>query len=257
MKAIRAIVPAAGKGSRLQKISGDMPKAMFSVNGRPMLEFVLENISFIDAKGIYIVVGYGKEKITEHFGDRYRYVEQKQLLGTGHAVMECAEHFTDFDGSVLIAFGDMPLFRYEEMEEMCQRHAESGAACTLMTAENPSLKLWARVIRDKNGRFERIVEGKDCTPEEACIKELFSGVMVFDSKALFDILPEMGCSNVQKEYYVTEVPELMVKKRMKVETYFTKDGDDLRGINTPEDLEACERILKERSARKECDALVR
>jgi len=64
---------------------------------------------------------------------------------------------------------------------------------------------------------------------------------------LFGILPKVGCENVQKEYYLTEVPELMVKEGMKVETYFTRDGDDLRGINTPEDLEVCERILKKRS----------
>ncbi len=250
MKTIRAIIPAAGKGSRLQKISGDLPKAMFPVGKKPMLEFVLENISFIDEKDIYIVVGYAKEKILEHFGDRYHYIEQKQQLGTGHAVMECTESFLDFDGSVLIAFGDMPLFRREEMEAMCRLHEESGADCTLMTAENESLKLWARVVRDENGRFSRIVEGKDCTPEQASIKELFSGVMVFNSKALFGLLPELGCANVQKEYYVTEVPELMVKHGMKVETYFTKDGDDLRGINTPEDLEMCERILESRLAAK-------
>ena len=250
MKAIRAIVPAAGKGSRLQSISAGLPKAMFSVGKRPMLELVLENISFIDEKEVYIVVGYGKEKILEHFGDRYHYVEQKQQLGTGHAVMECAESFKDFDGSVLITFGDMPLFRKEEMEAMCRQHVESGADCTLMTAENASLKLWARVVRDENGRFARVVEGKDCTAEQAEIKELFSGVMVFNSKSLFGILPEVGCANVQKEYYVTEVPELMAKKGMKVETYFTKDGDDLRGINTPEDLEICERISRERLAVK-------
>ena len=81
MKAIRAIVPAAGKGSRLQKISGDLPKAMFPVGNKPMLDFVLDNISFIDEKEIYIVVGYAKEKILEHLGDRYHYVEQKQQLG--------------------------------------------------------------------------------------------------------------------------------------------------------------------------------
>ena len=81
-------------------------------------------------------------------------------------------------------------------------------------------------------------------------KELFSGVMVFNSKSLFRVLPEMGCANVQKEYYVTEVPELMVGHGMKVETYFIKDGDDLRGINTPEDLAICERILNERLAAK-------
>lgn len=248
MKAIRAIVPAAGKGSRLQKVSGDLPKAMFEVGKRPMLELVLDNLSFVEQKDIYIVVGCGKEKIIEHFGDRYHYIEQKQQLGTGHAVMECTDAFADFDGSVLITFGDMPLFRKEEMEAMCRQHAENGAACTLMTAENPSLSLWARVIRDENGRFSRVVEGKDCTPEQAAIKELFSGVMVFDSKALFGILPEMGCANVQKEYYITEIPELMVKHSMKVDTYFTKDGDDLRGINTPEDLEICEKILTDRLA---------
>jgi bifunctional N-acetylglucosamine-1-phosphate-uridyltransferase/glucosamine-1-phosphate-acetyltransferase GlmU-like protein len=248
MEAIRAIVPAAGKGSRLQGISGDMPKAMLSVNGRPMIDFVLDNISFIEKDDVYIVVGYGKESVTEHLGESYHYVEQKQQLGTGHAVMECADAFRGFDGNVLITFGDMPLFRREEMEQMCKKHEESGADCTLMTAENPALTLWARVLRDECGNFCRVVEGKDCTPEEAKIKELFSGVMVFDSKALFRLLPELGCENVQKEYYVTEVPELMIKHGMKVETYFTRDGDDLRGINTPEDLEACERILEERFA---------
>ena len=248
MKEIRAIVPAAGKGKRLQKISGDMPKAMFRVNGRPMLEVVLENIDFIEEKDIYIVVGYGKDKIIQRFGDRYNYAEQTEQLGTGHAVMTCAEAFKDFDGTVLITFGDMPLFRREEMYKMCMQHQENNADCTLMTAENPELKLWARVVRDENGNFSSIVEGKDCTPEQAQLKELFSGAMVFNSKSLFEILPTVGCANVQKEYYVTEVPELMVKHGMKVETYFTKDGDDLRGINTPEDLEACEKILLSRYA---------
>ena len=248
MKAIRAIVPAAGKGKRLQKISGDMPKAMFRVGDRPMLEIVLENINFIEPKDVYIVVGYGKEKILEYFGDSYRYAEQTEQLGTGHAVMMCAEDFKDFDGTVLITFGDMPLFRRDEFYKMCRQHEENQADCTLMTAENPDLKLWARVERDAQGNFSAIVEGKDCTPQQAQIKELFSGVMVFNSKSLFEILPQVGCANVQQEYYVTEVPELMVKQGMKVETYFTADGDDLRGINTPEDLEMCEKVLRKRNA---------
>lgn len=248
MKPIRAIIPAAGKGKRLQKISGDLPKAMFRVDNRPMLEIVLENIDFVEADNVYIVVGCGKERIIEHFGQRYHYVEQKQQLGTGHAVMECAEAFEGFEGDVLVTFGDMPLFRRSEMEKMCRQHAESGAVCTLMTAENPELTMWARVTRDEKGNFAAIVEGKDCTPEQGRIKELFSGVMVFDSRALFEILPEVGCANAQKEYYLTQVPELMVAKGLKVETYLTADGDDLRGINTPEDLEVCQRILQERCA---------
>ena len=246
MENIRVIIPAAGKGSRLQKVGGDIPKAMISIGDRPMLEYVLDNVSFAKDKDICIVVGCGKEKIIEHFGNRFIYVEQKQQLGTGHAVMECANEFKDYDGDVLITFGDMPLFRKEEMLAMCSQHQQNDADCTIMTAENPSLELWARIVRDQNGRFCKIVEGKDCTPEQATIKELFSGVMVFDSKALFKTLPKVGCANVQKEYYLTEVLELMVNDGLKVDTYFTKDGDDLRGINTPEDLIICEKILKQR-----------
>ncbi len=248
MDKIRAVIPAAGKGTRLQAISGDLPKAMFRVANKPMLEIVLENINFVAPGDIYIVVGYGKEKIIEHFGDRHHYVEQTQQLGTGHAVMECAKEFEGYEGSVLVTFGDMPLFQRGEMLKMCQQHQQNGADCTLMTAENPDLKMWARVARDEQGKFQAIVEGKDCTPQQAQIKELFSGVIVFNSKSLFSVLPQMGCNNAQKEYYLTEVPELMAKQGMKVETYFTADGDDLRGINTPEDLEMCEKILKERYA---------
>ncbi len=245
---LRVIIPAAGQGKRLQAVSGDMPKAMFRVGGRPMLDIVLENTGFIAPADTYIVVGYAKEQILEYLGERYHYAEQKEQLGTGHAVMTCAEAFKDFDGDVLVTFGDMPLFRRSEMEKMCQLHRQAGADCTLMTAENPELTMWARVTRDENGKFAAIVEGKDCTPEQAQIKELFSGVMVFNSRSLFQILPQVGCANVQKEYYLTQVPELMTQQGMKVETYFTKDGNDLRGINTPEDLEVCEKILSQRYA---------
>ena len=248
MEQLRAIIPAAGKGKRLQEVSGDLPKAMYRIDGKPMLEIVLENVDFVKSEDIYIVVGYKKEQITEHFGNRYHYAEQTEQLGTGHAVMSCAEDFRDFDGTVLVTFGDMPLFHRNEMEKMCRQHAERGAACTIMTAENPELTMWARIVRDESGNFSAIVEGKDCTPQQAQIKELFSGVLVFDSKALFDMLPRLSCTNAQKEYYLTQVPELMVQHGLKVDTYFTQDGDDLRGINTPEDLEICRRILEKRMA---------
>lgn len=248
MQQLRAIIPAAGKGTRLQALSGNLPKAMFRVGNKPMLEIVLENTGFIDADDTYIVVGYEKEQIMDYFGSRYHYAEQTEQLGTGHAVMCCGEDFRDFDGTVLITFGDMPLFRRSEMEQMCRQHIASGADCTIMTAENPELKMWARIVRDEQGKFSAIVEGKDCTPQQTQITELFSGVLVFNSKSLFRVLPQVGCANAQKEYYLTQVPELMAGLGMQVDTYFTKDGDDLRGINTPEDLEICEKILEKRLA---------
>ena len=243
---MRAIIPAAGRGSRLNTQDGELPKVLHTVCGQPLLEIVLSQVDFIPDRDIYIVVGYQKEKVIEAFGGRYHYVEQEKQLGTGHAVMMCEPCFRDYEGTVLVTFGDMPLFRKEILEKTCAFHEARRADCTLLTAENPALPYWARVVRDGEGRFARIVEAKDCTPQEKRITELFSGVLVFDSRSLFRVLPEIGNNNAQKEYYLTEVPELMARRGMKVETVMTDDGDDLRGVNTPEDLIMVEQVMRRR-----------
>ena len=214
--------------------------------GRPLLQTVLEATDFIRPEDTYIVVGYKKDDVISYFGPKYHYVEQKEQLGTGHAVMVCAEDFRDFDGVVLVTFGDMPLFRAKDMKAMCEMLDRENADCVLMTAENPDLDLWARIVRGKDGRFASIVEGKDCTPEQKKITELFAGVLAFNSRSLFGILPGVRTNNVQGEYYLTEVPELMAENGMKVELYHNADGNDLRGVNTPEDLVICEEILRKR-----------
>lgn len=243
---MRVIVPAAGKGSRLHSAEANLPKVLHRAGGKPLLETVLEQLDFIAADDTYIVVGFQKEKVIAYFGDKYHYVEQKQQLGTANAVSVCEPWFKDYEGTVLVTFGDMPLFRREMMDAMCKHHEATGAACTLMTAENPELTFWARIVRDGEGKFASIVEAKDCNEEQKQIKELFSGVLAFDSKELFRILPEVGTNNVQGEYYLTEVPELMARKGMKIETFMTDDGDDLRGVNTQEDLLICEEIMRKR-----------
>lgn len=243
---IRAIIPAAGKGTRLSTSPDAPPKAMFRVAGRPLLEIVLEQTDFIAPENTYIVVGYKGTEIQGHFGPRYSYVEQREQLGTGHAVQQCAEDFQGFDGTVLVTFGDMPLFRRESMQELCRKLEAEQAACALLTANTDQFPLWARILRDADGRFQRIVEGKDCTPEQAQITELFAGVLAFDSKLLFQYLPRLDADNVQHEYYLTEVPELMARDGLPVTTVPTNDPDDLRGINTPADVAICECILRER-----------
>lgn len=247
---IRAIIPAAGKGTRLHSEQFDAPKAMRLCAGKPLLETVLDSVSFVNKENIYIVVGYKKEHILQYFQQPYHFVEQIQQRGTGDAVMACADAFRDFDGVVLVTFGDMPLFRREDMQAMCRKVEEEGADCVLMSAENPELDQWARIIRDENGDFQAIIEGRDCTKEQAKTRELFAGVLCFRSPSLFSILPQVGHDNAQGEYYLTEVPELMVKNHMKVSTYAIKDGNDLRGVNTLEDLERCEAELNKRLTSK-------
>ena len=197
---MRVIIPSAGKGRRLGTRDGEPPKVLHRVCGRPLLEIVLSQVDFIPDEDIYIVVGYQKEKVMQAFGSRYHYVEQNEQLGTGHAVRMCEPWFRDYDGTVLVTFGDMPLFRREILKKICAFHEARQADCTLLTAENPALPYWARIVRDKAGRFSRIAEAKDCTPEEKNIRELFSGVLVFNSRSLFRFLPEIGNSNAQGEY---------------------------------------------------------
>ena len=242
----RAIIPAAGRGTRLSTSPDAPPKAMFPLLGRPLIAYVLEQTDFIAPEDTWIVVGYKREEILAHCGDRYRYAVQEQQLGTGHAVMMCAEDFRDYDGTVLVTFGDMPLFRRECMKAMCEHNAARKAACTLLTAVNPAVPMWAHVARDANGRFERIIEGKDCTPEQLAQPELFAGVLAFDSRLLFEYLPKLHTANVQHEFYLTEIPELMAKHGLLVETFPTDNPDDMRGINTPDDIAVCEEIMRRR-----------
>ena len=243
---MRAIIPAAGKGTRLHLSGNDKPKVMQLALGKPLLETVLHETAFISPEDTYIVVGYKKDDVMGYFGDKYHYIEQKEQLGTGHAVRVCEDAFRDYDGTVLVTFGDMPLFRRECLEKLCREHEMSGADCTLLTAINDDLPYWARIIRDGEGSFAAIVEAKDATPEQTRIRELFAGVLVFNSRSLFSVLPDVGCRNKQHEYYLTEVPQLMRQRGMKIETFMTDDGDDLRGVNTPEDLRICEEIMKKR-----------
>ena len=243
---MRVIIPAAGKGTRLSSSPDAPPKALFRVCGRPLLDIVLEQTDFISPEDTWIVVGYKGEEIVSRFGDCYHYAWQRQQLGTGHAVAQCAKAFHGYDGVVLVTFGDMPLFRRESMREMCRLVEAERAACVLLTADTDQFPLWARILRDDGGGFARIVEGKDCTPEQSRITELFAGVLAFDSKLLFEYLPRLDANNVQHEYYLTEVPELMARDGLKVITHPTDDPDDLRGVNTLADVAVCAEILQSR-----------
>lgn len=244
---MRSIILAAGMGKRLGSAEHDLPKVMHLANGRPLLDIALETVGFIDKKDIYIVVGYKKEVVMDYFGPEYNYCVQKAQRGTGDAVRSASEDFSGYDGDVIITFGDMPLFRRESVQALIEQHRRSGADCTIMSGISESIKTYGRIIRDGNGDFLRIVEARDCTPEEYAVTEVNSGVAVYKSKSLFGVLPDLDNNNAQGEYYLTDVPSLMKGRGMKVGLYTIFDGDELLGVNTPEELAAVEKILQNRS----------
>lgn len=243
---MRAIVLAAGKGTRLHSAEHDLPKVMHRACDRPLIDIALSLIDFIEKKDTYIVVGYKKEMIEEHLGDEYNYVLQPEQKGTGHAVFCAADYFKDYDGDVIVTYGDMPLYRRSSLYNLCKAHSESGADCTVMYSFNDDLPSYGRIVRDESGNFAGIVEAKDCTEEQLKITELNSGVAVFKSCSLFEILPLLKNDNKQSEYYLTDVPIHMLAGGYKVETFAIEDGDEIRGVNTPEELVTVEKILLER-----------
>ena len=244
---MKSIILAAGKGTRLHSAEHDCPKVMHTINGKPLLEIALGLVDFIDKKDITIVVGYKKEQIIDTFGDKYNYVEQKEQLGTGHAVSMCAELFENYDGNVIVTYGDMPLYRKQSLKNLCDYHEKVGADCTVMSAYNPNLPTYGRIVRNRCGNFKGIIEAKDCTEEQLKITECNSGVAVFNSKSLFKVLPLLQSNNKQNEYYLTDVPALMMSKKMKVDVFAIEDGEEILGVNTPEELIACEEILNKRN----------
>lgn len=240
---MRAIVLAAGKGKRLHSEQFNLPKVLREANGKPLIGHVLEHIDFIKKNDTVIVVGYMKEKVIEKVGNEYKYSVQDEQKGTGHAVMCAKEQFDGYDGNVLILYGDMPLVKKQTYQAIIDKHIESGADCTLLTAIVDDPPAYGRIIRDEDGGVCGIVEDKDCDALQKQIKEVNVGIYVFKSKLLFESLKELKSNNAQNEYYLTDMPMILLKKGKKIETYSINNSTEMYGVNTQDDLEFCEKEL--------------
>lgn len=243
---MKVLILAAGKGSRLNSKDHILPKVLRKAKGQALISYVLEALDFIKEEDTTIVVGFKGELVKEHLGGSYRYVEQTEQLGTGHAVKVTEEELKSYDGPVLVVYGDMPLFKKESYEELMRIHQESGNACTLLSAEVERPLAYGRIIRQNDEALLGIIEEKDCTEEQKKIKELNVGVYAFDSKKLFDYLGSIKNNNAQSEYYLTDVPKAMIDNQEKVAALKLHDTDEIYGVNTVEELAFVERILEER-----------
>lgn len=247
---MRAIILAAGKGTRLQSEQFNLPKVLRQLCEKPLIGHVLQNTSFIAPEDTAIVVGYMHEKVEEAVGGNYRYAMQTEQKGTGHAVLSAEEYFTDYDGDVIILFGDMPMFTEEIYKGVINKHQESGADLTILTAIAEAPLPYGRIIRDDNGKVMDIVEQKDATEEQRAIRELNVGIFVAKSRLLFEALHKIGNNNAQGEYYLTDVPKILIREGKVVDTHTIYDDVAIVGVNTVEDLEFCEKHMKERTANK-------
>ena len=248
MERTRAVILAAGKGSRLQSERDDIPKALRRVGDKTLIEHVLSGIDFVRPEDITIVIGVLGEKIKAYLGDQYHYVWQKEQKGTAHAMLCAEEAAGGFDGPVLCLYCDMPLLSRDTYTRMVREHLETGAKNTLLAAKIHPIPAFGRLIRDEKGELMDIVEDSACTPEQKLIDEVNVGIQVMSGDIMWDTLRKVKNDNPKREYYLTGVVRVLHGEGQKQHAVVTADTPEYWGVNTMEELEKVERYLREHRA---------
>jgi len=237
------VILAAGKGKRM---GGIHPKVMFELDGRPLIDYVIETAGKLEPERICVVVGFGREQVKEHLAgrDNLEFAVQEPQLGTGHAVIQTKDAFRGFRGMFMVLYGDVPLISLETLRKLIRQHEETGAAATILSAEYANPFGYGRIIRDDRGNVNRIVEEKDAPDEIKKIREINTGIYVFDADKLFAHLDELRPENVQKELYITDMIGIFRKKGFPVGAVLAQHPEETYGVNTPEQLEELRQLLK-------------
>jgi bifunctional UDP-N-acetylglucosamine pyrophosphorylase/glucosamine-1-phosphate N-acetyltransferase len=240
-----AIILAAGQGKRMKS---QKAKVLHELCGQPMIRYVVNAARGAGAKTIVVVIGYGAEQVRAYLDDEpdVFFASQTKQLGTGHAVKVCKPVLGDYQGPALILVGDEPLLRPEPLRDLFDRQHHDQAACLLGTAVLDDPTGFGRIVRDSAGRFLRIVEERDCTPEERAITEINPSCYVFELPELWTALDQIDTSNVQGEYYLTDAPAHLRKMGRKVIALNVLHPDDILGVNTRQHLATAEGIMQAR-----------
>jgi bifunctional UDP-N-acetylglucosamine pyrophosphorylase/glucosamine-1-phosphate N-acetyltransferase len=240
-----AIILAAGHGKRMRS---DKAKVLHEVCGQPMIRYVVDAVRRAGAKTIVVVVGYGADQVRAALADEsdILFATQDRQLGTGDAVRACRPMLGEFRGPALVLVGDEPLIRPEPLADLLARRETENAACLLGTAIVPDPTGFGRILRDGAGRFLRIVEERDCSPEERAIREVNPSCYAFELPGLWDALDRLDTGNAQGEYYLTDAPALLQSMGRKVVALACLEPDDILGVNTRQHLAQAHALLQAR-----------
>ena len=238
-----AIILAAGQGTRMKS---QLYKVLHPVCGKPMVQHVIDQVNQLQIEDIVTVIGHGAEKVQEQLGDSCKYALQEQQLGTAHAVMQAESVLAGKRGITLVICGDTPLIKAETMEALIALHEKSQAKATILTAYADQPDGYGRVIRSENGLVEKIVEHKDASVEERYVKEINTGTYCFDNQALFSALKKVSNENVQGEYYLPDVIEILKQEGETVTAFQSNNFEETLGVNDRVALSQAEQILRKR-----------
>ena len=239
-----AVILAAGQGKRMKS---EMPKVLHEINGKAVIEFVIETARALGVAKVFVVIGYQGGLVQYRLKSRgLEFVWQREQLGTGHALLQTKPFLEHFKGKILVLCGDMPLVSVDSLEKLLTALDQEGVPAAVLTGELEDPQEYGRVIKTKNGYVDKIVEYKDANPKEKKVKEVSSGTFCFEARTIFPILEQVTADNAQQEYYLTDVARILKEQGKKTMAVLAQSPEELMGINSEEDLQA----LKETWANK-------
>ena len=232
---LSVLILAAGKGTRMES---ELPKVLHPIAGKPMVSHVIQRAVELGAEKIVTIIGYKLEMVkSEICNEPTEFAYQLEQLGTGHAILQCKENLSDFNGQVLILSGDVPLITTSTLNNLLRTHVKSNCDATILTAEINDPTGYGRVIRTDENNLFKIVEHKDASDDELAVKEINAGIYIFESKRLFQLLPQVKNENAQGEYYLPDVLTLLLEQNKKVAIEKTNNITEILGVNNIQQLQ--------------------
>ncbi|MGH9967736.1 MAG: bifunctional UDP-N-acetylglucosamine diphosphorylase/glucosamine-1-phosphate N-acetyltransferase GlmU [Pyrinomonadaceae bacterium] len=245
------LILAAGLGTRMKSKKA---KVLHELGGRPLILHVVRKAKALQPEKIYVVVGHQATEVeavvrNDIGADSAAFVLQKEQRGTGDAVVAARHELENSDSTLLVLSGDVPFVRDETLKKFIAFHRSNRAACSILSVrlENPTG--YGRIVRDQEGAFVRVVEQKDATTGEKLVREINSGIYCFEAKKLFGALERVKPANQQGEYYLTDVPGILLTEGEKVGVYLHNDAREVSGINNRADLAEFENLLRRATVR--------
>ncbi len=238
---LNIIVLAAGKGTRMVS---DTPKVLHKLAGKSLLAHVIDMAKSLKPSKIIVVYGFGGDAVPNAFADeQIIFTEQKEQLGTGHAVMQ-ALNLLDTDAKSLILLGDVPLVNAKACAELLQLPEQ----LSLLSLDKHDPTGYGRIVRNTKNQVTAIIEHKDANEQQRQINEVNTGIMAVDNAQLKNWLSRISNQNAQKEYYLTDIIALAVADGLSVSAIKSDNEPDVTGVNSKQDLSGLERIYQLRYA---------
>jgi len=239
---LSVVILAAGKGTRMKS---SIPKVLHRLANKPLLEHVYDTAKNLGAEEIVVIYGHGGELVKEtckHFDAKW--VEQKEQLGTGHAVKQAFDS-VNLKNNVLVLYGDVPLTKKATLQDLLN-DSEGKVALLSVNLDDPFG--YGRILRNNDNQVTGIVEQKDASDEQQQIKEVNTGILACNGETLKQLLNNIDNKNSQGEYYLTDIFELAAKDKIKIKTAQPDSSYEVEGVNNRLQLAALERIFQKNLA---------